>query len=777
MKHFKMLLMVLLCYTLLASSHSYAQENGCNATLHGKITDQSNHELEGATVYVMELGKGAIVESDGHFEINNLCSGTYTIKVQHLGHQTTEVKKDITGYTEIVVKLHQEERVLSQVTVVTERHTEQTHAVSELSGKALDETRGLSLGESLRNIAGVNTLQTGPSIAKPIIHGLHSNRIVVMNNGLRHEGQQWGQEHAPEIDPFVANKLTVVKGAAGVRYGADAIGGVVLVEPKDLPAEAGIGGEVNTVFLSNSRQGAASAMLEGYSARLKGLAWRVQSSGKRAGNFKAPDYYLNNTGLSELNFSASLGLKKENYGAELYYSTFSSKIGILSDAHVSDTGDVVHAAQQERPASANNTVFSYKINRPFQDFNHQLLKAKAYFNTGSLGTLNLIYGLQYNFRDEYDLHGPRRSAERALNRPDIYYVLSTHSAEAVWEHKPVSGFSGSVGISNIFQNNIFSSRSGSPLVPDYKNYTGGIFALEKWTSGDWEIEGGIRYDYRWMRSFASRRIAAATFEFQNLTLSGGGIYHINDHWNVKLNASTAWRPPSPNELFSDGYHHGTYSIERGDLDLQPERAFNIIGTIERFGDSFNAELNLYNNLINNYIYLAPGDPELTIRGWLPVFNYRQIDALLQGADFMGSLKLGAEFSLSSKASLLWARNRKTGSYIEMMPANRWENQLMWAPRFAGIKFLNNSYLRLGQVFVDKQRRLPADSRDFAPPPPAYMLFNLEAGGDLPIQDQQISLSAGVNNLFNTAYRDYLNRLRYFADEPGRNIYIRLKFSF
>src|SRR6201996_676176 len=132
-----------------------------------------------------------------------------------------------------------------------------------LGGKALQEIRGLSLGESLKGIAGVNSLQTGPSISKPVIHGVYSNRILILNNGVRQEGQNWGNDHAPEIDPFIATKLTVIKGPASIRYGSDAIGGVILVEPKALPASPGLGGKVDVVGMSNGQAGAASGMLEG----------------------------------------------------------------------------------------------------------------------------------------------------------------------------------------------------------------------------------------------------------------------------------------------------------------------------------------------------------------------------------------------------------------------------------------------------------------------------------------------------------------------------------
>ncbi len=89
-----------------------------------------------------------------------------------------------------------------------------TNAQSELKGTALFQTSGQTLGEALKSVPGLNSIQTGPSISKPVIHGLHSNRVLILNNGVRQEGQQWGTEHAPEIDPFIANKITIIKGGS-----------------------------------------------------------------------------------------------------------------------------------------------------------------------------------------------------------------------------------------------------------------------------------------------------------------------------------------------------------------------------------------------------------------------------------------------------------------------------------------------------------------------------------------------------------------------------------
>jgi iron complex outermembrane receptor protein len=181
----------------------------------------------------------------------------------------------------------------------------------ELKGKELAATRGLSLGESLQRITGVTVLQTGNNIYKPVIQGLHSSRVLILNNGIRQEGQQWGSEHAPEIDPYVANRLTVIKGAASVRYGGDAIGGVVLVEPRLLQYKKAVQGEVNLAAFSNNRQGVLSALFEGGFDQKEETSWRIQGTIKRGGNAKTADYWLKNSGVEEMNMSAAAGWRKK----------------------------------------------------------------------------------------------------------------------------------------------------------------------------------------------------------------------------------------------------------------------------------------------------------------------------------------------------------------------------------------------------------------------------------------------------------------------------------
>ncbi|WP_081490483.1 carboxypeptidase-like regulatory domain-containing protein [Pontibacter sp. BAB1700] len=176
-------------------------EQDCGLTLSGKVLDHDTREpLIGATIYIEELQRGTLSDEYGNYHFHHLCRGSYTLKVTYIGYVMERPTLRMTTSTVRNLTLHVDARQLKQVVITGERLTEEAQSAGTLSGRELETTRGLSLAESLQNLSGVSTMQTGPTISKPVIHGLHSNRILLLNNGVRHEGQQWGAEHAPEID-------------------------------------------------------------------------------------------------------------------------------------------------------------------------------------------------------------------------------------------------------------------------------------------------------------------------------------------------------------------------------------------------------------------------------------------------------------------------------------------------------------------------------------------------------------------------------------------------
>jgi iron complex outermembrane receptor protein len=386
-----------------------AQEN-CNLSFTGRILD-ADTELPVADISI-ELEKLHItVKSDGHgfFKFENLCPGRYYITVSGIGFERSsfevQVKKNSPTRD---FRIEHEGVVLHDVEIIGHQPTVRSTATTEsLNARQLEENSGEVLAQILNEIPGVTMMQTGATISKPVIHGLHSNRVLMVNNGIKQEGQQWGAEHAPEIDPFVASNLTVIKGAESVRYGAEAIGGVILVEPAPLPIHSAFGGSLNLVGNTNGRSSTASALLEGNVKAFPRLSWRAQGTLKRGGNLRTADYYLNNTGVREANYSAALSYRTSGFYVDAYYSHFNTELGIFEGAHIGSLSDLESALANGRPFSDGS--FSYDIGVPRQEVAHDLLKLKAHKDLSNGGQLDLQYGFQRNARQEYDIRRGDRS--------------------------------------------------------------------------------------------------------------------------------------------------------------------------------------------------------------------------------------------------------------------------------------------------------------------------------------------------------------------------------
>ena len=757
-----------------------AQTDTCLSSLSGKVIDEHDKTaLEYATVYLPEINKGMLTDSMGRFKLENICDGTYTVQVTHLGCEPIETKIAVKGSTKRNFYPEHHAEMLSNIEVIIKKITEQsTQTKNDVSDEKLDQSKGQSLGDALKNITGVTALNTGNSISKPMIHGMHSNRVLILNNGIRQEGQQWGVEHAPEVDPFIANKISVIKGANSVRYGSDAIAGVVLVETKPLRDSAGTGGELNLVGMSNGKSGTASAYLEGNFNKLKAFAWRVQGTLKQNGTISAPNYILVNTAMKEYNFSYALGWTKSKYGIELFYSQFNTMLGIFGASHIGNLTDLQNAFDSPVPLETGG--FSYIIGRPYQHIEHELFKLKSYFFTGANGKLSLTYARQYNLRYEYDKHRPLNNALASLNKPELQFEITSHTADLIWEHSRIKNYTGSIGISGITQGNTYEGRF---LIPNFRNYNGGVFWIERWKKNKFEIEGGLRYDYRWLQIYKYQYIGNATYQlispirkFENTTGNFGAIYKKDSTLNLSFNIGSAWRAPSVNELHTSGLHHGAAALEYGNDSLLSEKAYNGIFTV-RYSPSQKLfiEVSPYYNYINNFIYRQPSlSPILTIHGAFPVFNYKQADVTLKGCDFFLNYKILKGIEFTGKASILRAWNRKESNWLIMMPSDRYEGEITY--RFKKYKKLNSSYLSASLLYVTKQYRVPQNS-DFVPPPSEYYLVNIHASYSIQMKNESIELGISVFNLFNESYRDYLDRFRYFTDAMGRNISIRLKVPF
>jgi iron complex outermembrane recepter protein len=765
------LVIAFLFFFLLFNSSLKAQED-CTLTLRGKVIHLENNEpIEGAFIWLVGSEKGTVTDAQGNFRIQSICRGANILKVQYLGHKEYIEEISINSNTNMTIRLVAEDIDLEGVDIHGHQDALLTsNSVSALYGEVLRESRGQSLGETLKMIPGVTSYSSGPSVQKPVIHGLHSNRILILNNGVRLEGQQWGAEHAPEIDPFLAKEIAVVKGAESVRFGSDAMGGVILVNPAPLPVKAGIQGEVDLIGFSNGRGINGAAYITGGSAKTPGLGYRIQTSSKISGNLQTPDYMLDNTGVREFNISGALGYSTSKLGTELYFSHFQTTIGILRDSHTGNLSDLESIIENGKPF--NDPDFTYDIINPKQEVDHQLLKMKVHYHLNDGAKLNLQYAFQRNHRQEFD---KRRGS---LNeRASLDMELFTNTLDLSYSHQTRKNWDGSFGLGLMQQANSNIPGTGVvPLIPNFDALNLGAYVIEKFTSGPLEIEGGLRYDYRWIDAarIQNGELQERSYIFNNFSAFLGGVYAFSGNWTFNSNLATAWRPPNVNELFSQGLHHGLAAIEIGNPDFVSEKSYKWMNTINYSDSKFNIELTAYANRINNYIYLNPLEQELiTIRGTFNVFEYLQTDAGFIGADLSAVWEITDRWELFSRASMVRASNLIDDSYLPFIPADRIENGLTFKLSSGREKF--NSKILISNLSVAQQSREP--DFDFAPAPPPYSVWNLGIQNSIKTHGNRINIGFHVHNLFNAAYKDYMNRFRYFTHEIGRNVFLKLNYEF
>lgn len=745
----------------------------CTVTLRGKILHAENNEpIENAFIWVDELESGFISDEKGNFRIDHLCKGSYSIKVTYLGHQEERKTINLEKNSSVTFRMKGEDIELEGIEIHGHRDAViTTSTVSSLRGRSLDELRGENLGEMLQSISGVTTFSTGASIDKPVIHGLHSNRILILNNGIRQEGQQWGSEHAPEIDPFMADEIAVVKGAETVRFGPEAMGGVIVVNPSPLPVSKELMGEMNLIGASNGRSGTVAMRVSGGSGKIKGLGYRIQSSGKYGGNIQSPDYYQSNTGTRELNFSGALGYSSSLLGMEIFFSRYETTRGILSDAHTGNLSDLQAIINNGRPF--RKADFSYEIVNPRQEVIHDLLKFKAHYHMPDGAKWNFQYGFQQNQRQEFD---KRRGVLN--NKAALDLELFTHTLDLSYEHAAKRHWNGSVGVNLMQQaNNNIPGTGVTPLIPNFDLFNFGLFAIEKYTKGHFELEGGLRFDHRFIdaaRYTQDQKLEERNFTFRNFTAFLGSIYSLTQNITFSTNIGSAWRPPNINEQFSQGLHHGSAAYEYGNPEFKSEKAYKWINTLSYSGKGLNVEITGYLNHINHYIYLNPTEePVISLRGTFNVFHYEQTNARLWGFDLTSNYDIHSSLEWYAKGAMIRAKDVSNGNFLPLIPVDRIESGLTYKIKQVGK--LTQTRFTISNLMVAQQTQEP--DFDFAPAPKGYNLWDVTMSTNLPLGKSKFNAGLAVTNVFDTAYKEYMNRFRYFSHEMGRNITLRIKYNF
>jgi len=788
-----------------------AQE--CKFVLLGEVIDfHDQNALENAQITILKDGKEiqtVFSNSLGKYKAINLCEGVYELEVSHSECQSKILPLKIEGDTFKKLSLEHHLEELGEVTVTGENAQGVSKVVNtqSLQVAQIEQYADASLGDALREISGVSSLNTGSSIVKPVIQGLNSSRILIITNEIRLQDQEWGIEHAPNVDLNAAERLTVIKGSGALQYGGDAIGGVVLAQPKRLAQTDTIFGKTILSGSSNGRGGAVTTTLnKGFK---NGLGLRVQGSYKRFGDFRAPDYFLSNTGTQQIATSIALGINKFSYGAELFYSFFDTEIGILRAADFGNINDLVRAINAPIPAFTGD--FSYTINPPRQEVNHHLVKAKTYLRFEGFGKVSLQYAFQLNDRQEFDNRRGGRD-----NIPTVDLELTTHTLDLTFTIDAISDTKITAGLSGLFQENFADPLTGvRRVIPDYEKYNIGAFGGFAYDIGsDVQIDLGGRIDFSQIdadkfyrtsffedrnydvdfadivvEDFGTQILTNPVFDYTNISATAGLRWEFSDTAQLLLNYGLASRPPNPSELFSEGLNQSSAAFELGDLRIDSEISNKVSVSLQGtlFNDKLNFNLTPYANFISNFIVLEPTDVIATSRGTFQVFEYLQNDARLLGVDVDVDYQFTDQWQYTTSFSYLRGDDTARDQPIINIPPANWFNSIV----YTNARWKNFQAKLRSELFFE-QTRFPDNNFtsqivennqlvdvlvDVSTPPPAYHLLHFSSSIALTSGTTRFEIGFGVDNLLDTSYRQYLNRFRFFADELGRNFNLSLKINY
>jgi iron complex outermembrane receptor protein len=765
-------------YTLamLSLQAQVSDSTRCRAVLRGRVVDElSGTPLEYAVVSLPQLAQSQSADSTGRFRFTRLCAGSYAVRVTFM-RDTLDTVLRTGGDTMPVLRIRhlqeEEVQILGERTLLLTRRYEFLNA----SRAKVGAEQGTTLGQMLSQVPGVTVLQTGGTIFKPVIHGLSGNRVLLYNDGIRIEGQQWGNEHAPEIDPFFADELLVQKGSTGLLQASDAIAGTINARQSELlyadtaRRKARLEGQARLVGATNGRMGMTNLRLDwGAGGRATGLVGRIQGTWKRAGNYRTANYHADNTGVEELNLDARLGWRRGALEVQAGYTLFTTRLGIFSGAHLGSVQDLEEAIRRDRPLTLDR--FRYTLARPRQEVMHHLAVLKGSYQLKARGQLVWQFSHQQNLRREYDVPNVynRRSG------PQLEFELQTQQVDLRYESKPARHW-WKLGAMAFTQGNVWSGRF---LIPNFRNVHAGLYGQYTYSRGKLRVEATARVDYRWLRAYlfdsSQTEVLQPTHQFVNAAGQISVGYRLFQSLGIHLMAGSTWRPPSVNELYSNGVHHGTASYERGDGRLGIEQAANLSLRIDGAGRKFRYEALAYNYYFFNFLYLAPANrPVFTVRGAFPSFNWAETRANLSGLDVFAEHSPTKWLTYNAKAALLFARDLRTGTGIVWTPAHRLEGNLglnsPWTTRT-----LTRAFVGFGVLGVFRNEQV-SRVRDYAAAPPGYVLLNLQAGVNvLAASRHLLEFRVSVQNLGNTTYRDYTDRFRYFLDAMGINALFEVRY--
>ena len=755
-KRFKLALAIL----LLCAANSYAL---VLVQIKGKVIDADTKQaLSGAVITVPDLRISAVTNADGEFVLKNVPDkGLFLIQIRYMGYETISRTVDFSRLQSFEFALEPSviegrEVVITGIANSSDNRKNST-SIATVSKADLLTKPSTNLIDAISRVPGVSQITTGNAISKPVIRGLSGNRVITLNNGVKQQGQQWGDEHGIEIDQYSADRIEILRGPASLLYGSDALGGVINIL-EAIPAPVGtMEGEFLTNYATNSGLSGTSLMLQGNE---NGFVYQARGSYKNAHSYQTPTGYVPNSGFNETNFNAQLGFNKAWGYAHLDLSSFRTNIGFYEPA-VNEAGEFIDA---EGNVFTKSQFKSRDLAFPQQDVRHDkiALNSNILLNKGSLKT---ILGYQRN---------QRRELEEPVADPALFLDMHTYNYDFKYSFLQKNGWAPVIGISGEFIHS--SNTSGEEaLIPDFDSQSYGAFVYVKKTWDKQTLNAGLRYDYRKLDGKAYTVEDELVFnnfsnKFSNLSGGLGYTYEFNEGLSLKANAGSAFRAPNIAELSSNGVHEGAFRYEIGSADLKPEQSYQFDAAFDYQSNTISASVGGFLNYINNYIfYNTTGE---TI-GDHPVYRSIQRDAFLRGVEASFTLHPIELLHFENSFSYTRATNRATKQPLPFIPAASLRNELRIEPEIAGTK---KSYISIGLDNYFRQNKIGA----FETPTKGYSLLSAAVGTTVNIgKKQDLTLYVSGKNLLDKKYYDHLSRYKpgrldeadptFGIYNPGRNI--------
>ncbi|HRV84596.1 MAG TPA: TonB-dependent receptor [Saprospiraceae bacterium] len=775
-----------------------------SVTLQGKVTDKATGEgLPGVEIYFPDLKKGTTTDIDGIYTIENLPVTKALIQVSFIGYKLIAETIDLATTTTKDFMLEEAVMELNEVVVTgLSKSAEKRRTPTPITTISTAELRALNASNIIDAIAsrpGIDQVTTGPGISKPVIRGLGFNRVVVVNDGIRQEGQQWGDEHGIEIDEYGVNRVEILKGPASLAFGSDAMAGVINFLPAPTLPKGKISGSVLANYQTNAGLIGGSADLAG---NINDYIWDVRYSGKESHAYQnAYDGYVFNSGFKENNLSGILGVIKSWGYSNIHFSVYDMMPGIVEGERDSASGQFIKPVAiggEEGEAIATEDDFrSYTPQVPFQKIHHYKAVSNSSFVLGN-GSLKTILGWQQNRRQEYG----------EILTPDeygLYFFLNTVNYDIRYNLPELNKWNISVGANGMYQK---SQNKGTEfLIPDYHLFDFGIFALARKSFEKLDVSGGLRFDTRqekadalYLDAFGERtdhpdgdsflQFSDIDAQFQGFSGSIGATYQFSEQVFAKLNLSKGFRTPNIAEISANGVHEGTVNYIIGVPTLKAESSWQWDFALGVNSHYITAELDLFSNKINNYIYLeklsrSMGGDSLT--DGYATYKYTSGDAHLYGSELSIDVHPAPIDWLHFENGFSWVRAVQADQpdstrNLPFTPAPKLTSELKANVKKIGKNLVNGFFMIGVDNYFRQDHFYSAYGTETATP--GYTLLNVGLGADFVSNNRTLfSLFINANNLTDVAYQNHLSRLKYEAVNNvtgrmgvynmGRNVSVKL----